>query len=89
MSDGTADEARKSLGARIAGKAKELAGAVTGNNALAAEGQLQQAEAAARREASAQQAVAQAEAAEAAQQLAEEQQQAGRERRAAEAAAEA
>ena len=73
MTDSPAGESRKSLGAGIVGKAKELAGAVLGNDSLAAEGQLQQAEAAARREAAAKDAVAQVEAREAAERLAQEQ----------------
>src|SRR6476469_7218108 len=55
-----AEEARKGLLASVTGKAKEVAGAVLGNDSLAAEGQLQQAEAAARKDASLQDAVAQA-----------------------------
>ena len=50
MSDSTADEARKGLLGSITGKAKEVAGALTGNDSLAAEGQLQKAEAQARLE---------------------------------------
>ena len=53
----------------MTGKAKEVAGAVLGNDSLAAEGQLQQAEAAARKDASALDAVAGAEAREAAEKL--------------------
>lgn len=59
-------EARKGIVDSIAGKAKEVAGAVVGNDSLAAEGQLQQREAHARREAVGEQAVADAEAKEAA-----------------------
>ena len=57
-----ADEARKGLVDSIKGKAKEIAGAVTGNDSLTAEGQLEQAEARARKEANAIEAVADAEA---------------------------
>lgn len=56
-----ADEARKGLIDSIKGKAKEIAGAVTGNDSLTAEGQLEQAEARARREADTTEAVADAE----------------------------
>ncbi|MUL74573.1 CsbD family protein [Mycolicibacterium sp. CBMA 226] len=57
-----ADEARKGLIDSVKGKAKEIAGAVTGNDSLTAEGQLEQAEARARKEANAIEAVADAEA---------------------------
>jgi uncharacterized protein YjbJ (UPF0337 family) len=57
-----ADEARKGLIDSIKGKAKEIAGAVTGNDSLTAEGQLEQAQARARREANTTEAVADAEA---------------------------
>lgn len=82
-----ADEARKGLLGSLAGKAKEVAGAVLGNDSLAAEGQLQQAEAQTRKDASAREAVAEAEAAEAAQKLAAERAAADSQRIAAEAAA--
>jgi uncharacterized protein YjbJ (UPF0337 family) len=65
----TAGEARKGLAASVAGKAKEVAGAVIGNDSLAREGQLQQAEAEDRRQANAEEAIADAEAARAAQKL--------------------
>jgi uncharacterized protein YjbJ (UPF0337 family) len=87
MSDSTAGQARQGLGATLAGKAKEVAGALIGNDSLAAEGQLQQAEAAARKDASTKQAVAEVEAKEAADRLAREHEVAERERQAAEAAA--
>ena len=87
MSDNHADEARKGLGATIAGKAKEIAGAVIGNDSLAAEGQLQQAEAAARKDASTKEAIAHAEAQEASEKLAREHDIAERELRAAEVTA--
>src|SRR4051812_31511725 len=48
-----AQEARKGLLSAMTGKVKEVAGAVLGNDSMAAEGQLQQAEAAARKDASA------------------------------------
>ena len=48
-----AHQTRKGLLASVTGKAKEVAGAVLGNDSLAAEGQLQQAEAVDRKEASA------------------------------------
>lgn len=57
-----ADEARKGLIDSVKGKAKEIVGAVTGNDSLTAEGQLEQAEARARREANTIEAVADAEA---------------------------
>jgi uncharacterized protein YjbJ (UPF0337 family) len=56
-----ADEARKGLIDSIKGKAKEIAGAVTGNDSLTAEGQLEQTQARARKEANAVEAVADAE----------------------------
>jgi uncharacterized protein YjbJ (UPF0337 family) len=68
-----AQEARKGLLSSVTGKAKEVAGALFGNDSLAAEGQLQQAEAATRKDASALDAVADAEAREAAEKLAREQ----------------
>jgi uncharacterized protein YjbJ (UPF0337 family) len=83
MTDSTADQARHGLAATIAGKAKEVVGAVTGNDSLAAEGQLQQAEAEAAREASTKQAVAEAETKEAAERLAAEQRVAQAEKQAA------
>src|ERR1700712_1460015 len=58
-----ADEARKGLVDSVKGKAKEIAGAVTGNDSLTAEGQLQQTEAEERRAAGSAQAEAEAEAA--------------------------
>jgi uncharacterized protein YjbJ (UPF0337 family) len=64
-----AGEARHGLTDSIAGKAKEVAGAIFGNDSLAREGQLQQAEGSERRTASAEEAVADAGSAEAAQRL--------------------
>jgi uncharacterized protein YjbJ (UPF0337 family) len=57
-----ADQARKGLIDSVKGKAKEVAGAVTGNDSLTAEGQLEQAQAEERKEANAVEAVADAEA---------------------------
>ena len=48
MTDRPADQAKRGLLTSVTGKAKEVAGAVLGNDSLASEGQLQQAEAAAR-----------------------------------------
>src|SRR4051812_30034990 len=60
MSKDKADEARTGLFDAVAGKAKEVAGAVTGHGGLVEEGQLQQADAQARKDANAQQAIAEA-----------------------------
>ena len=60
-----ADQARKGLIDSIKGKAKEVAGAVLGNDSLTAEGQLEQAQAQERKEANSVEAVADAEAAQA------------------------
>jgi uncharacterized protein YjbJ (UPF0337 family) len=57
-----ADEARRGLIDSIKGKAKEVAGAVTGNESLTAEGQLEQTQAHHRKEANAAEAVAEAQA---------------------------
>lgn len=57
-----ADEARKGLFDSVKGKVKEFAGAVTGNNSLTAEGQLEQTQARERKNANAVEAVANAEA---------------------------
>ena len=78
--DDKATEAREGLKDAILGKAKEVAGAVTNNDSLTAEGQLQQTEATNRREATAQQSLADAEQAEAEQKVARERQEAERER---------
>ncbi len=59
---GKADEARHGLIDSLKGKVKEAFGAVTGNDSLTAEGQLQQTEAHARKEANSAEAVADAEA---------------------------
>ena len=55
-----AAEAREGMFDSIAGKAKEVAGAVTGKDELVEEGQLQQAEASTRKEALADEAIADA-----------------------------
>jgi uncharacterized protein YjbJ (UPF0337 family) len=60
-----ADEARKGLFDSVKGKVKEVAGAITGNDSLTAEGQLEQTQANERKEANSFEAVADAEAAEA------------------------
>jgi uncharacterized protein YjbJ (UPF0337 family) len=60
-----ADEARKGLIDSVKGRAKEIAGAVTGNDSLTAEGQLEQTQATERKEANSVEAVADAEAAQA------------------------
>ncbi|WP_099042558.1 CsbD family protein [Mycobacterium neglectum] len=60
-----ADEARKGLIDSVKGKVKEFAGAVTGNDSLTAEGQLEQTQARERKEANSVEAVADAEAAQA------------------------
>ena len=60
-----ADQARKGLIDSVTGKAKELVGAVTGNDSLTAEGQLEQTQAQQRKEANAMEAVGDAEAAQA------------------------
>jgi len=65
MAESTSNETWDELLSSVKGKAKEVAAAVTGNDSLAAEGQLQQAEARARKQASAQDAVAHADAADA------------------------
>lgn len=65
MSDEIAGEARTGLLKNITGKAKELVGAVTGNDSLVAEGRLNQAEAERRKEAATDEALARAEADEA------------------------
>lgn len=57
-----ADQARKGLLDSVKGKAKELVGAVTGNDSLTAEGQLEQTQARHRKEANSVEAVADAEA---------------------------
>jgi uncharacterized protein YjbJ (UPF0337 family) len=81
MSDETkATEARQGLKDAITGKAKELAGAVTGSDSLTAEGQLQQTEATARREATARDSLADAQTHEADEEFATERNEAESER---------
>jgi uncharacterized protein YjbJ (UPF0337 family) len=60
-----ADQARKGLIDSVKGKAKEVAGAVIGNDSLTAEGQLEQTQAQERKEANSVEAVADAETAQA------------------------
>ena len=60
-----AEQARKGLIDSIKGKAKEIVGALTGNDSLTAEGQLEQTQAQQRKEANSVEAVADAEAAQA------------------------
>ena len=79
----TSDEAREGLFDSAAGKAKELAGALTGKAEPIKEGQLQQADARARREANTQEAIADAHAEQAAEELREGKHRSGEERRAA------
>lgn len=70
MSDiGKAGEARRGLVDAVAGKAKEVAGALTGKDDLTQEGQLQQADAQTRREANSRDAIADAAAQEAVDEL--------------------
>jgi uncharacterized protein YjbJ (UPF0337 family) len=57
-----ADDARKGLIASVKGKAKEVVGAIVKNDSLTAEGQLEQAQAKERKEASSAEALADAEA---------------------------
>lgn len=87
MSTRSSEQARKGLAASVVGRIKEVAGAVTGNDSLATEGQLQQAEAAARKEASATEALAGVRADEAAEALQREQAIAQAKTRSAEGAA--
>jgi uncharacterized protein YjbJ (UPF0337 family) len=65
MSQDKAGETRKSFVDSVKGKAKEVAGAVTGNDSLTAEGQLDQKEAKERRQATSAEAEADAAASEA------------------------
>ncbi|MEJ7634828.1 hypothetical protein [Aeromicrobium sp.] len=76
----TAGEAREGLIGSLAGKAKEVAGAVTGNDKLVEEGHLQQAEASSRKAAVADEAIADAKRDEAAQELRETNHEAAAER---------
>jgi uncharacterized protein YjbJ (UPF0337 family) len=61
----TSDETRNRIANTVVGKAKEFAGAVTGNDELTEEGRLRQEEARAQREATTEEAKADARAAEA------------------------
>ena len=65
MAPDKAGEARKGLIDSVKGKAKEVAGSLTGNDSLTAEGQLEQTQARDRKDANAAEAVADAEAAQA------------------------
>jgi uncharacterized protein YjbJ (UPF0337 family) len=67
--ESTSDKAREGLLDSIKGKAKEVAGAVTGNDSLTAEGRFQQAEAQERRDAETAEALARAQTEEAAEEL--------------------
>ncbi len=87
MTDDNAAQTRKSFVESVKGKAKEVAGAVTGNDSLTAQGQLEQTEAKERRQASRIDAEADAEATEAREMAADAQREAARERSAAEARA--
>jgi uncharacterized protein YjbJ (UPF0337 family) len=75
-----ADQARKGLVDSVKGKAKEVVGALTGNDSLTAEGQLEQTQAHARKEANSVEAVADAEAEQARGQAAEARIEGARER---------
>jgi len=76
-------QARKGLIDSVKGKAKEVAGAITRNDSLTAEGQLEQTQARERREANSVQAVADAEAEQARTEAAEARKEGARERAAA------
>lgn len=76
-----ADQARKGLVDSVKGKAKEIAGAVTGNDSLTAEGQLEQVQAKHRKDANAVEALADAEAEQARQEATEATAEAAAERR--------
>lgn len=78
--DQKATEAREGLKDAILGKAKEVAGAVSGNDSLTAEGQLQQTEASNRRDATTRDSLADAQKAEAEQRHADERRAAEEER---------
>lgn len=82
-----ADEARRGLIDSIKGKAKEVAGAVTGNESLTAEGQLEQTQAHERKEANAAEAVAEAKVNQAREDAAEVRVEGARQRLSANAAA--
>jgi uncharacterized protein YjbJ (UPF0337 family) len=84
MTDDNAAQTRKSFVDSVKGKAKEVAGAVTGNDALTAEGQLEQTQAKERRAASRLGAEADAEASQARAVAGEARQDGAQERSAAE-----
>lgn len=89
MSDDNASEqARKGLLDAAKGKAKEVVGAVTGNDSLTSEGQLQSAQARERKEAKATEMAAESQAAEAGEDLAAVKNSADQQRDATEATAE-
>lgn len=71
MTDDKAGQARKGLIDSVKGKAKEVAGAIIGNDSLTAEGQLEQTQAQERREANSAEAVADAQAQRAAEEATE------------------
>src|SRR5215213_1533954 len=83
-----ADQARKGLVDSVKGKAKEIVGAMTGNDSLTAEGQLEQTQAHDRKEANSVEAVADAEAQQARAEAAESQREGAQERAAVNAEAE-
>ncbi|OBH50924.1 general stress protein CsbD [Mycobacterium mantenii] len=82
-----ADEARRGLIDSVKGKAKEVFGAVTGNESLTAEGQLEQTQAHERKEANAAEAVAEAQARQAQEDAAEARAEGARQRLSANAQA--
>lgn len=84
---GKADEARKGLVDSVKGKAKEVVGAITGNDSLTAEGQLEQTQAQERKDANAVEAVAESEVQHAQSQVAEAKAQGAQQRLAANAQA--
>ena len=82
-----ADQARKGLVDSVKGKAKEVVGAITGNDSLTAEGQLEQTQARDRKDANSVEAVADAEAEQARTEAAEAREEGARERAAVNAEA--
>ncbi|MEO7078204.1 MAG: CsbD family protein, partial [Rhodococcus sp. (in: high G+C Gram-positive bacteria)] len=86
--ENASEEARKGLFDAVKGKAKEVVGAVTGNDSLTTEGQLQSAQARERAEANATEMAAQAQSEEAAEDLAAVRNTAEQQRDAASASAE-
>src|SRR5918997_7010310 len=83
MSNDRAAEAREGLLDSVAGKAKEVAGAVSGKDDLVEEGQLQQAEARKRKAAVAEEAIAEAKGEEAVEEVRETSQEAAQQKNAA------